>query len=357
MRSLSLYDIVDVNWTDDAKAQGGFRHMNGIAMDAIKNNVSDYYLLMIENETDAQSAWKALRQHFEGSRLVQATKLMRNLAEMIQEEDQQLERVLISFKNLIKGIKELCPNFPEILLTALLAVVVPKNCESTFKHLLSTKSKSDGDPEITLDQAVTLFQNELHLRSTKQQEKVRSLCAMPSAAPVKELRCLYCQEVGHPLKLCKEYKKDVASGQFSGQIVFGGGGGGGHRRKFKKSQKSNDKNENSSNQSKDAQTASASGTSAAGSAAGSSTGAGNKKGKKTFNGAIVCGSFGNIHPDRWYLDSGCADRHVARSLKGCFARHSGYESPIYVADDRPLPVSGSGDYRFDTSAGLEMSLS
>lgn len=338
LRYYQLFSLIDREWSDEVKALPMYRHMNDVCLDQIKNSCTDYYLLMVEDETDCKEAWKTFKTHFQGSKLVQAINAMRELSATIQRAEHDLVQVLINFKNHSRDLKALCPTFPDLLLIGLLAAMVPKSAEGTVKSLMMSKSDANGDPKISLDETVQMFHNDLHLRnSQKPSDKMRSVCAVTSETAGKreepnKLKCLYCQKPGHPLKECRAYKADLATGK-AGPIVFNSNG----NKRFKKAPSNSE-------------------------AAGSQTNPGgtNKKNsgkeKKTYGCALVFNAnTEGLNPNSIVLDSGCANRHAMKSLRGCVKRYTGYESPVYTASKHPLPTNGSGDFELTSiSSGCKL---
>ena len=329
LRFYQLSALIDREWSDEAKSLPQFAHMNLVCRDSILNNCTEYYQQMIESEQDSGKIWKSLRDHFEGSKLVQAIRAMRALSETIQTNEQDLERVLVNFKNHVRDLRTLCPSFPDLLLIGLLAAVVPKTAESTVKQLMMSKSDAQGNPTMKLEDALQMFQNDLHLKSSQApKETMRSTIFNLNAQSGKhkqenggnkELRCLYCHRAGHPLKECRSYKADLASGQLKEPIVFAPGG-----KRFKKTSGGEAQAGQNADKNKKA-----------------------KKDGKSFDCAIICKTNDDeIPPESWVLDSGCGPRHAVKSLLGCVKRNDGYEPPVYTAGNHPLPVSGSGDFQF-----------
>lgn len=285
LRFYKIWSLINRDWEDAVLSDPDWQELNDTILNHMRRTTSEYYNQMIRNDKSAVVAWKKLKSHFEGTPLVQSIRLMKQLAEMIVHKKDDVEEIIVDFKNLLVDMKEQFGELHPNLLIGTLMTVLPEPCNKIVKRVMATDAKAD----MTVDKVITMVMDEQQLNREQESQKLKS--TLNAIAPKqfgqpkyqqpkrRKIICFYCQNEGHAMAVCEQRISDEKSGKLSGKILI--------NKRTARSGASNESTETGETKAK------------------SETAAGGKQKKHVIATLVTANSY-DLDPEKTYLDTGSA---------------------------------------------------
>lgn len=321
-------DISDV--TNDPE----FIEMDAVCRDHLRGTMEDFYKNMIENAGTSFAAMSLIDQHFQGTKLVRNIRVIKRIAAMITDRRDEIDTVIVDFKNIVADLKQLHSNLSDSILIALFIATLPPDSDNIVKRIMELDERKAAGTELKLDSVMSTIINENQLTretaSSVGSNAMKMLCSIKSGKNDRSTVCFYCNEEGHFMSKCNKLAADQASGKVTKQLFVGG---------RKRGKRGGGKSKQAGDQ------------------AGDQSGTQKKTENKTrMTCAIVSSNYKDeLDPNASYIDTGTNDM-VTNKLDGCIEMDWSYRETIYMADEHPLQVIGRGDYLFEGSNQIELKI-
>lgn len=201
---LEEHECLSVVVSDADQNGGKYKKKNVLAKSIIIQSISDKYLDLIKECTEASEIISILKDNFERKSLSEQLMLKRKLLTLKYDEKKPLQDHFMEFESLVRSMKDAGIESDQSEMICNLLLSMPKSYDLVVSSLETMVHCSDQD--LTLEFVKSRLLSEETKK--KQDSDSSSQLATPSTFHIRTLiKCFQCHETGHIRKNCPKLKR------------------------------------------------------------------------------------------------------------------------------------------------------